>query len=54
VELILTPYDPQSRSRHWVKAPASIIKIRAASPDSQPLVISLQQKLDDAFSPKGL
>jgi len=54
VELILTPYDPRGRSRHWVKASASIIKIRAASPDSEPLVTSLQQKLDDAFTPKGL
>ena len=54
VELILTPYDPRGRNRHWVKAPASIIKIRAASPDNMLLVASLQEKLDDAFTPKGL
>ena len=54
VELILTPYDPKGRNRHWVKAPASILKIRAVGPENEPLVSSLKQKLDDAFSPKGL
>ncbi len=54
VELILTPYDPQNRRRHRVKAPAAIIKIRAASSEQIPLVESLKYKLDDAFSPKGL
>ncbi len=54
VELILSPYDPQNRHRHWVNAPASIIKIRAAGSEQNPLVESLKYKLDNAFSPKGL
>ena len=54
VEIVLTPYDPRGRSRHWGNASASIIKMRAASSDNMLLVVSLQEKLDDAFTPKGL
>ncbi|KAA3665479.1 MAG: hypothetical protein DWQ04_00405 [Chloroflexi bacterium] len=54
VELILTPHDPQGRNHDSAKAPESIFKIRASSPENEPLVSSLMQKLDDAFSVKEL